>query len=100
MSGPNAPLAPATAAHAPIARPRSVGLWKMFVRSDNVDGMISAAPIPMNARVTTSMPADVANADVAEPMQKIARPVLSAPRRPNRSPRLPAVSNSPANTRV
>ena len=62
--------------------------------------MMSAAPMPMNARVKMSMLADPANAEPAEPAQKMARPVLSAPRRPNRSPRLPAVSRRPANTSV
>ncbi len=100
MTGPSAPPPPATAAHAPIARARSFGSRKTLVSNDSVAGMMSAAPMPMNARVNTSAVADPANAEDAEPRQKIASPVLSARLRPMRSPRLPVVRSRPANTSV
>ena len=89
-----------TPAQTPIALPRSAGSVKTFVMIDNVDGMMNAPPTPMSARVPISMFADVANADRAEPMPNTARPKARKRYRPKRSPRLPAVSSSPANTRV
>ena len=83
----------------PIARPRS-SAGNTFVRMDRVDGMISAPPTPISARVAISMLAEPANADAIEPVPKMRRPAASAERRPNRSERLPVVSNRPANTSV
>jgi hypothetical protein len=54
----------------------------------------------MAARAVMSRPEDpekTANPDAAP---KITRPLLRASLRPNRSPRLPAVSRRPANTRL
>ena len=62
--------------------------------------MISAPPMPMNARVKISAFALPAKADAIEPTPKMARPTISAPLRPKRSPRLPIVSSNPANTSV
>ena len=77
------------------------GSGKTLVRIDSVAGMISAPPMPMNARVAMST-----SADVRERRRRPSRrrrstsPSCSAPLRPNRSPRLPAVSSRPANTSV
>ena len=90
---------PDTPAQIPIARPRS-SAGKTFVRIDNVDGMISAPPIPMSARVAISVFADPANADSTEPMPKMTSPAASAYRRPYRSERLPVVRSNPAKTRT
>ena len=100
ITGPSAPLAPATAAQRPIARARSRGSAKMLVSRERVAGMISAAPMPMNARVKISVLASPAKADAIDPTPKMARPTISAPLRPKRSPRLPIVSRRPANTSV
>ncbi len=57
---------------------------------DSVAGMMNAPPMPMNARVAISCVGEVANADASEPSPNTTSPIWSAPRRPNRSPRLPA----------
>ena len=82
-----------------MALPRS---WagKRLVMIERVAGMMSAPPMPMNARVEMSWPDEEARAEATEPMPKITKPTWRAPRRPKRSPRLPAVSRRPANTRV
>ena len=99
-TGPMAPPAPARAAQTPMARPRSRASMKMLVSSDSVLGMINAPPMPMKHRVKISMVDEVAMADMIEPAQKMMRPICRAPLRPKRSPRAPAVSSRPANTRV
>ena len=73
---------------------------KTLVRIDSVDGMMKAPPMPMRARVAMSWPGEPAMADSADPAPKTIRPTLSAPWRPKRSPRLPALSSSPAKTSV
>ena len=67
---------------------------------ESVAGMMNAPPTPMSARVEMSCAGVDANADASDPRPKIVSPTWSAPRRPKRSPRLPAVSSSPANTSV
>ncbi len=67
---------------------------------ESVAGMMNAPPMPMKARVAMSWPEVEAMAAASEPSPKMTRPSCRAPRRPKRSPRLPAVSRSPANTRV
>ena len=67
---------------------------------DRVAGMMNAPPMPMNARLKISMFGLVDIAEASEPSPKRAKPTWSAGRRPKRSPRLPAVSSRPANTRV
>ena len=67
---------------------------------ERVAGMMNAPPMPMKARVAMSWPDDVAMAAASDPSPKMTRPICRAPRRPKRSPRLPAVSRRPANTRV
>ena len=72
----------------------------MLVMIDRVAGMMNAPPTPISARVAMSCSADVAIADAIEPTPKMTIPSWRAPRRPKRSPRLPAVSRRPANTSV
>ncbi len=90
----------ATPAHTPMALPRSTGSVKTLVMIDNVAGMMNAPPIPMNARVAMRTWVDPERADAREPIPNTANPKLSVLCRPNRSPSDPAVSRSPANTRV
>ena len=66
---------------------------------DSVAGMMNAPPMPMSA-VAMSCAGVVAKAEASEPSPKIDSPTCSAPRRPKRSPRLPAVSSRPAKTSV
>ena len=100
MTGPRALLAPAMAAQAPMARPRSFGSRKMLVSSERVAGMIRAAPMPIDARVKISSVGLLARPDMIDPRPKMTMPTISAPLRPKRSPTLPRVSRRPANTRV
>ena len=83
----------------PIARPRS-SAGKTLVRIDRVDGMISAPPMPITARLAIRALDEPENAESVEPTPKITRPSASAFRRPYRSERLPVVSSSPAKTRM
>ena len=87
------------AAHIPMALPRSRS-GKTLVMMDRVAGMMNAPPTPIEARLRISVSGESASADANEPSPKIRKPTWSAGRRPNRSPRLPAVSSSPANTSV
>jgi hypothetical protein len=84
----------------PMAIARSRESVKTLVRIDSVAGMMSAAPTPMTARAPTSWPTPFENAATADATAKITRPIVSAPRRPKRSPSAPAVSSRPANTSV
>src|SRR3954451_4636225 len=88
--GPVAIPRPDTPAQMPIARPRSCA-GKTFVRIDRVDGMISAPPTPMSARLAINALDVPENADSVEPARKITRPTASAFLRPYRSDRLPVV---------
>ena len=81
MRGPSATPMPAVPAHTPIARPRSAG-GKTLVMIERVAGMISAPPMPMNARVAISWSALPAKADASEPSPKSRYPAWRAPRRP------------------
>ena len=72
-TGPIAMPRPATAAQIPIAFGRS-SAGKTFVRIDRVEGMMSAPPIPMRARLAISMSALVASADSSEAAPNTARP--------------------------
>src|SRR5947209_11153820 len=93
-TGPKAIPSPDTPAHTPMARPRS-SAGNTLVRIDSVDGMISAPPTPIRARVAVRRLAVPAKAEATEPAPKITRPHASAERRPNRSDRLPVVSRRP-----
>ncbi len=90
--GPSAMPAPLAAVHAAIALARSRGSPNTLTRIDSVVGMISAPPTPITPRAAISVVVDVAEAAAIEPARNVARPARSACRRPNRSPRLPAVS--------
>ena len=98
--GPTATPTPATPAHIPMAFSLSWGSTKTLVRIESVAGMTSAPPTPMSARVTTRISGDQAKAEKADPAQKTPSPTSMTHLRPKRSPRLPAVSSSPANTTV
>jgi hypothetical protein len=98
--GPSATPTPAMAVQIPIAAARSRGSVKTLTTIANVVGKINAAPTPMTARAEISCPVLEANAPAAENAPNSARPASSAPLRPNRSPRPPAASSRPANTRV
>ena len=98
-TGPTAIPSPATAAQMPIALGRS-SAGKTFVRMDSVEGMMSAPPTPIRARLAIRASALGANAESSDPAPNTERPATSALRRPKRSPRLPIVSSSPANTSV
>ena len=97
VTGPTAIPSPDTAAQMAIAFGRSCA-GKRLVRIDSVVGMIAAAPRPISARAAMSEEALSANVANSDPAPKTSRPVTSARRRPKRSPRLPAVSSSPAKT--
>ena len=99
-TGPRATPRPEKPAQMAMARPRSRGSRKTLVRIDSVAGMMSAPPMPMNARVRISCSAEPAIAEAIEPMPNRTMPSWSAPLRPKRSPRLPDVSSRPANTNV
>ena len=98
-TGPTAMPSPATAAQMPIAFGRS---WagKTFVRMDSVEGMMSAPPTPIRARLAISMSALGASAESSEPAPNTTSPDTRARRRPKRSPRLPSVRSRPAKTSV
>ncbi len=81
-----------------IARARSFGSVKMLVMIDKVAGMTKAAPRPMTERAPMSWPEDPEIAARPDATAKMTRPSCSAPRRPKRSPRAPAVRRSPAKT--
>ena len=89
---------PATAAHTPMAWARSFASVNTLVRIDSVAGMIAAPPMPMTPRAVMSMSAEPANAAAVEPRPNTTRPTWRAPRRPNRSASMPAVSSRLANT--
>ena len=98
--GPSAMPRPLAAVQTAMALARSRGSPNTLTRIDSVVGMISAPPRPITPRPTISAVVDVAVADTTDPARKVARPAASACRRPNRSPRLPAVSRRPAKTIV
>ena len=89
----------ATPAHVAMARPRSAG-GNTLVMIDSVDGITKAAATPMTPRPAITMPDVSAVAATAAPTRNSTRPACSAPFRPKRSPRVPAVNSSPANTRA
>ena len=98
MIGPSAIPTPLVPAQKPIARCRTAGSWNMSVMMASVDGMISAAPMPMLARAAISMPTEPENAAQVDPAANAASPARNVRFRPIRSARLPATSSSPANT--
>ena len=99
ISGPMAAPAPANPAQTAMALARS-RRGKADCRRLRVDGMISAAPMPMIARQAISAVACPMNALAREALAKMTRPVSSAPLRPKRSPMAPAGSSRAAKTRA
>ena len=91
---------PAVLAQIAIARWRSTGSVNTFVMIESVAGKISAAPTPVIARIAISAVAESTTADAAQPKPNTRSPRARIRRRPKRSPRLPQVSSSPANTTV
>ena len=71
VTGPMATPRPETPAQMPMALARSAGSVKTLVRMDRVAGMISAPPMPMNARAPMSAPAEPLKAATTEPTPKI-----------------------------
>ena len=96
--GPSAMPTPIVPAHRLIARCRSPPSRNMSVMIDSVEGIISAAPMPILARAAISTPTEPEKAAHAEPTAKAARPARNVRLRPTRSARLPATSTSPAKT--
>ena len=96
--GPSASPAPLVPDQNPSARWRSPASANMFVMIDSVEGMISAAPIPIPARAAISMPTLPEKAAQVEPAANRARPAMNVRLRPTRSARLPATSIRPPNT--
>ncbi len=98
--GPRAMPAPLAAVQTAIALARSRGSPNTLTRIDSVVGMINAPPRPITQRPTMRAVVEPAVAATTEPARNVARPASSACRRPKRSPMLPAVRSSPANTMV
>ena len=71
MTGPMATPRPENPAQMAMARPRSRGSRNTLVRIDRVDGMISAPPMPMKARVAISWSVVSTGPTSAEPMAKM-----------------------------
>ena len=82
----------------PIARALSRSSVKTLERMESVDGMIPAAPTPIQARAITRRSGVPENADPADPAANTTSPARKTHFRPIRSPRLPNTSRRPANT--
>ena len=72
----------------------------MLVMIDKVVGKIAAPPMPMRPRNAMSIVGVVANAQAADAIAKIVRPITRIFLRPYLSPRTPHVNSSAANTRM
>ena len=96
--GPRANPAPLVAAQKPSARWRSASSVNMLVMIESVDGMISAAPIPMPALAAISMPTRAESAAQVDPAANTASPATNVRLRPTRSAMLPATSINPPKT--
>lgn len=96
--GPAATPNPVVPDQMPIARARAPSSVNTLVSIDSVEGMIPAAPMPMQARVATRWSGVPANAEPAEPAAKMASPARKVHLRPSRSPVLPRTRSRPAKT--
>ncbi len=96
--GPSARPTPEVAAQMPKARCRSRLSGNMFPMMDSVDGLISAAPMPIEARAAISAPIEPARAAQVDPARKNTSPARNVRLRPNRSASEPATSSRPAKT--
>jgi hypothetical protein len=97
----NPKIAPelATPAQTPTALLRS-DFGTAAVNSDSVAGMMNAAPTPAMARATMICAGLSKRVGESDAIAKMAGPTSSAPRRPNRSPIVPAGSSRHASTSV
>ena len=82
----------------PSARWRSTARENVLVMIASVEGMISAAPMPIPALAAISIPTEPENAAKVEPTANSASPSMKVRLRPTLSARLPATSISPPNT--
>jgi len=89
----------ATQVQAAMALGRSASS-NTVIRMDSVDGMISAPPMPISTRTAISSPGLAANIAASDAVPNSSSPIIMIRRRPNRSPRPPEVSSSPAKTRM
>ena len=96
--GPAATPKPVVPDQIPMARARSRSLVKTLERMDSVEGMIPAAPTPMQARAITRRSGVPENADPADPAANTASPARKIHFLPTLSPRLPSTRRRPANT--
>ena len=69
-----------------------------FTMIESVAGITNAAPTPIAARHAITAVDVCATEPARAAMAKIPRPIWSAPLRPKRSPKAPAVNSNPANT--
>jgi hypothetical protein len=99
MGGPNAAPPAAMPAQTAIALGRSSG-GNTLTSNDRVEGMTKAAAPPITARAAMTWPAVSASDAATAPTRNSTMPPCRARRRPNRSPSVPAVNSSPANTRL
>ena len=98
-SGPSATARPLIPPQMPSASPRrSAGTEADRIVS--VNGITIAPPRPWAARATSSAKIDGASAAAADATVKIAMPITSSRRRPNRSPNAAPVNSSTANVSV
>ena len=100
MIGPRANPTPLVPAQKPMARWRSASSRKTSVMMESVDGIMSAAPMPMLARAAISTDTDPENAAHADPQAKAISPAMNVRLRPTWSARLPNTSNKPPKTRA
>ena len=96
--GPIATPSPVVPDQMPMARARSRSVVKTLVRIDRVDGMMAAAPTPMQARAMMRRSGEPDQAENADPPPKTARPAMNTHLRPTRSPSAPRESSRPAKT--
>jgi hypothetical protein len=73
---------------------------KQFMTIDSVEGMMKAAPTPIAIRATMSWEGSSAALATRTAAPNTTSPSWRAPLRPKRSPRAPAGSSTPANTRA
>lgn len=98
-SGPSTMPSAVTAPQRPMAEARS-SAEKTWTRIDRVPGMKNDPPTPISPRAAMTCHGSCAKAPSPEAMPKTTRPTTSIFLRPKRSEKLPAVSRTPASTRV
>jgi hypothetical protein len=91
---------PATPPHVPNACARRPGSVYRACSRVSEEGTDNAAPAPWMRRAATRNPADGASAQAAEASVNSTGPAWSTRFGPTRSPSVPALSSSPAKTRV